>query len=353
MPSSQRGDAGRIPDEMTINVALATSDALVIGCDSIASTVSYYVDPIRLQELKKQPLTPDESGKYTIEFTGEDIEPVVTNAWGGVTKMFEISPQPSPVVAVTAGLAKLNDLPIASIAQEFCEAQKRRRAPQVKVQTICNSFLRFMRARYEDHYNESAIPEQFREGPLFLVGGFGRNDKFPSIYRVNIQENSARLAFENGRTGVAWEGQSDAVERFIRGYDRDARSDLRDKFAETLKSHSETLTLHFTDLINQILDRIGAKMPEDIEFKVPSPPPITINWRQYRVPLSYSNLPLQDAINFVSFLVMIQAGKSRFSIGVPTVGGRTHIGVVTRDKGFQLLNEPPLQHRYTGFSDDP
>ncbi len=91
---------------MTINVALATSDALVIGCDSIASTVTYFVDPIAIHARRESALTPDASGKYTLEFTAEDIEPVVTNAWGGVTKMFEIHPKPSPIVAATAGLAK-------------------------------------------------------------------------------------------------------------------------------------------------------------------------------------------------------------------------------------------------------
>ena len=30
---------------MTINIALATSEGLVLGCDSIASSIEYVVDP--------------------------------------------------------------------------------------------------------------------------------------------------------------------------------------------------------------------------------------------------------------------------------------------------------------------
>jgi hypothetical protein len=34
---------------MTVNIALVTSDALVLGCDSIASTTGYFLDPFRLK----------------------------------------------------------------------------------------------------------------------------------------------------------------------------------------------------------------------------------------------------------------------------------------------------------------
>jgi hypothetical protein len=33
---------------MTINVALVTSDALILGCDSTASRGSYYIDPFEI-----------------------------------------------------------------------------------------------------------------------------------------------------------------------------------------------------------------------------------------------------------------------------------------------------------------
>ena len=56
-------------------------------------------------------------------------------------------------------------------------------------------------------------------------------------------------------------------------------------------------------------------------------------------------------IDFVSWLVMIQSGKAKFAIGLPTVGGRTHIGVITKNE-FKLLGELDLEHRFTGFEHD-
>jgi hypothetical protein len=57
----------------------------------------------------------DPDGKLTLKVGGGDYEMVVTNAWGGVTKMFQLTDAPAPMVAVTAGLAKLNERTSASL----------------------------------------------------------------------------------------------------------------------------------------------------------------------------------------------------------------------------------------------
>ena len=48
-------------------------------------------------------------------------------------------------------------------------------------------------------------------------------------------------------------------------------------------------------------------------------------------------------------IASLQSGMSKFAIGVPTVGGRTHVGVVTRHEGFRMLGEPELRHTHIGF----
>jgi len=77
-----------------------------------------------------------------------------------------------------------------------------------------------------------------------------------------------------------------------------------------------------------------------------------VDWSKFNVNIDYSNLPQQQAIDLVSFLVLVQAAKARFTSGIATVGGRTHVGIITKQKGFRLLNEQDVQHRYTGFGDD-
>lgn len=338
---------------MTVNIALKTSDAVVFGCDSVASTTSLYLDPFKIQWEKDgggKPLA-DADGKFGLKFDYSDLEQIVTNAWGGVTKMFEIHPPPSPMVAVTAGLAKLQDRPIASLASEFLTAQKTRTKKLVSCKTICQRFLKFMRVKYEDDYKTSNLPPALREGPEFLVGGYGRDSDFPSLFRVSVQQNEIMEHFDKGGTGVAWNGQSDAVERFIKGCDGFLSTYVETKIAEVLEAYSDEVKRSTAETINALLDQFGQKLPSEFELKAPEVPSFQIDWHQYRIAIDYANLPLQDAVNFVAFLVNLQAGKGHFAQGVATVGGRTHVGVVTKG-GFQVLNEPALTHKQTGFSDE-
>src|SRR5579871_474563 len=101
---------------MTINVAVVTSEALVLGCDSIASTMRYFVDPFSVPSVDLG------DGKVQLTVSTDDIVPHVTNSWDGVTKMFLLNHAGgTPVAAVTAGLAKMNDRSMSSYANQFLE----------------------------------------------------------------------------------------------------------------------------------------------------------------------------------------------------------------------------------------
>jgi hypothetical protein len=142
------------------------------------------------------------------------------------------------------------------------------------------------------------------------------------------------------------------VERFALGYDSGVKRYIEGKIAAELKAHAAVSATYITGAINGLMDRIGQKIPDDFKLELPEPKEIKLDWREFAVDCDYANLPLQEAINLVSFLVLVQDGRSRFARGIPTVGGRTHIGIITKDKGFRLLNEPDLAHEYTGFADD-
>jgi hypothetical protein len=191
LPNWLRKLAGRVENDMTINVGLLTSDAAVLGSDSVASTTNYYIDPIRLPWVRTadgKGYLKDSDGKFTLKFDYSDYEAIVTNAWGGVTKLFKIHEEPTPVAVVTAGVAKLSDRPIASLGAEFREICSTHNRKLVNVDAICNSFLKFMRAKYEKHYKGSSLPKQLLEGPEFLAAGFGRDDTFPTLFRIKIKE---------------------------------------------------------------------------------------------------------------------------------------------------------------------
>ena len=339
---------------MTINVALVTSEGLVFGCDSTASTTDVFLQPFEFMERDESgSIILDDQGRATAKFEPSDLQWVVTNAWGGVTKMFQISEGPTPVVAVTAGTAKLNDRTIASLGIEFRDQLKQRKKKLVSVEPIAKAFLSFFRKQYDEHYADSAVPERFREGPEFLVGGYGRDARFPALFRVKVKENEIEQEFAGGRSGVAWNGQADAVERLLNGVDSILMGNLGGHIEDLLEKHHENMSSKMVGIIAEILDRLKEELPDDLDTTLPDKIDSDFSWTDYFIDTDFSNLPLQEAVNMASYLVLMQAGKARFERGVATVGGRVHIGVITKEDGFEVLNEPELTHRYVGFSDDP
>ena len=280
---------------MTINVALATAEAIVFGCDSTSSVTQSMLNPFAL------PYTQDAQGKYKVEFDQKNLTSVVTNSWDGTKKMLMISEGNNPVVAVTAGMARLNERSMASLALEFQQQNELTGS----IEDYIEKFSVFMRDCYEEHYKKHPAPVPFQTGPKFLIGGFGAHADYPALFRVKTKENTVEKHLDKGRSGVYWAGQANAVQRIIFGLD-------------------------------------GALMHQ-IQQQAPNLP-----LAEHQTKISFANLPLQEAVNLVSYLVLVQMGLSRFEDGVPTVGGRIHIGVITKGR-FRLLNEPELVHRHIGF----
>lgn len=327
---------------MTINVAVVTSEALVLGCDSIASVTGYFVDPF--EKAEQLP-----NGKLRLEIGPEDITQQVTNAWDGVTKMFAIHGSKVPVGAVTAGLAKLRGRSTNSYATEFLTDFGGSDSRLTTVSEVAEEFLKFIRGCYDEHYKDSPIPEEYRDGPLFLVGGYSKKEHLPSLYRINVQKNTVTEQYKAGKFGIAWEGQADAVERLIRGYDSDVRSSIEQSVAQVVEEIRRSLATEVAGILQRIVDQGGRRLPEGVVAELPQPPEIKLPWDRFHSPISYGNLPVQDAVDFAAYLVSLQSGKAKFASGVATVGGRTHIGVITKSLGFRMLDEPELRHRNIGF----
>ena len=114
----------------------------------------------------------------------------------------------------------------------------------------------------------------------------------------------------------------------------------------------DSTSIALTDIVQEILDKLGAQLPKDIKTKLPPKKDVKLSWEHCRLPVFCQSWPTQDAIDYASFLVYMQSARAKFVPGVATVGGRTHIGVLTKSNGFTMLNEPELKHRNVGFLDD-
>jgi hypothetical protein len=328
---------------MTINIAVVTSEALVLGCDSISSVTQYFVDPFsnHFQDVG--------DGKYQLSFFMKDLVPQVTNSWDGVTKMFALSLDARvPVAAVTAGLAKLKDRSMKSYADEFLRDGAANILREHTVEEVARNFLAFMRRHYDIHYADSPLPPELREGPLFLLGGYNAANHLPSLFRISVQGNRVVPQYAPGGFGIAWEGQSDAVERLIRGYDTLLMRSVESQVTAGFTDLRKTMGGAAARMLQDVLDRANIALPEGINTELPEAPAFSIDWDGFKCNIAYGNLPIQDAIDLAAYLVGLQSGKAKFASGVATVGGRTHIGLITKQEPFRMLDEPELHYMRVG-----
>jgi hypothetical protein len=340
---------------MTVNVALVTSEALILGCDSVASVTGLYLDPLNFIDKDEDgTFKVNEAGKWTARFSFDDLQTVVTDAWGGVTKMFRLCDDTNPVAAITSGLATVSEQKISGIAKRFLE---RGGGPFTTVGAVVNAFAEYIGDEYDRALQN--VEPQFRNDLDFLIGGFGREEGFPCVYRVNLRRpREQRISPVYGpgqgfseRTGLAWAGQADGVERLLFGVD----SLLRQSVTQAARGYSEALYRTFSqsvvNILAETLRRLNAELPAGVDTALPAPQAFEVDWEGGRLSIDFANLPLQDAIDFVSYLVGLQSGRAKFVRGVPQVGGRTHIGIVQRGS-FTMPNEPELSHRNIGYARD-
>ncbi len=334
---------------MTINVALVTTDALILGCDSVASTSKTVIEPWRFLDREQDGTAKlDADGKIVARFDYSAYTTVVTDVWSGVTKMFELCREGSKIAATTAGLAALNDRSMSNLAAQFL--QEIHGAPgSDQVEEVVKRFLGFMRAAYDQHYEGEAIPDEFKEEIEFLIGGYGVGDHFPSLYRVQTKSNKYEEVYKEGKCGAAWAGQADGVSRLIFGYDHRLKFRAQREAAKAIDKFYDEFSTATAKILEDVLQALGKDLPAGISAELPAKPQVDFPWGDFQLDIEFQNLPLQDAVDCVSYLVNLQSGRAKFVRGVATVGGRTHIGVLTRTRDFRMLSEPEIIHRNTGF----
>ena len=337
---------------MTINIALVTNDSIVFGCDSVASQRQALIDPFDLEFVKDESgdLKRDTRKNPHVVLDLTKIQRPVTNVRSGVTKLFELSQSP-PTAAVTTGLGQLHGRSIKSLADEFSGKLKARTKPLVNVEPVAKAFLRFMRQHYELQHKSSNVPEEYWDPLEFLLGGFDTANEFPTLFRVKVKEESVEAEFSSSAFGVAWGGQCVGVHRLIRGYDLELVGRIEEEIGNALDRHHSQLTAATAKIVQDILKALSADLPPGVDTSLPTKMGVNLPWNDTKMSIQYGTLPDQDAVDLVGWLVMIESGRQKFVSGIPTVGGRTRIGVLTRS-GFTEQQQPEIQHRFVGFPDD-
>lgn len=339
---------------MTINVAVATFDAVVLGCDSLSSIVQPMLNLVTGAQFvlddDGKPVS-DKHGRSVFTFDESAVEQQPTTVFGGVSKMFLLyQNKDTSVAAVTSGQGTISGRTIATLATSYRRSHEVQKTHFTKVEDVADDFLQYMHGEWCKQPHLSSIPEEIRQympSVNFILGGYGADDDYGKIFHLDVARVQKTETFpKDHHCGVTWGGQAGFVQRLLRGVDASLEQLVQRRIVEALDAQRTQLL----EAVLSGLTKAGVPIPEGINFDItevlaPSDP-----WDKFWATVDYPNLPVQYAVDLASLLVNTQSGMQHFGSGIATVGGRTHIGVLQRNTPFKKLKEPKLAHAHTGYS---
>ena len=329
-------------------MTFSTKDAVVLGCDSLATTTRQLVNPLALWEYF------DEEDGYSLR-RGPDGEPVLKDfrqifdlaqsvPYDHMTDLDKlVSLEPLPMGFMYTGITSIGDRTIKSLVSEFKEKDKAfRTQPSVTnftVKSIAKRLLDHLAAYYDEGFRDHG--EYARPGLEFLLAGYDKNEPLPKVMRVNVGSKDQESC---SGFGVVFGGMMEEIQRIVHGVDLPGRIELEmrcrwllTKYQERVRAiHGPEVELPDVDEFRKQGYRLfGQVDPEDEESPEFVLPALRANWGDFSE---------QNAIDCVAYFIGIMREAHRFSSKMPTVGGPIHIGLVSKADGFRFLSREEYRH---------
>lgn len=326
---------------MTTLVALATKDALVMGCDSLGSMMKKMIDPF---DLVRDFFDPKKNWKLRINKEGNPIlkefkdvhdkaQEIPYNQMTHVTKMFSLSPLEMGVMVT--GISSIGNRTIKSLVNEFKRTDvafnKGKSPSNYTVKTLSNRLLKFIGEYYDKEHSEKMVKPSLE----LMVGGYDKQKPIPTIYRIYVHKKTVESPF-NGGFGIAFGGLTQEIERLVFGIDFINR--IR------LSLRVEELFDRYRDLLQDSLKKkgISEKLKRFTAFG--NKLKLFKDWGFYEFVADWGDFSEQNAIECVNFFVEIMIKSQQFSSMLPMVGGDAHIGLITKEDGFRFISREEYEH---------
>lgn len=139
-----------------------------------------------------------------------------------------------------------------------------------------------------------------------LIAGYSTGQGLPESWLVRIIEGDCpapSLVQPQDQVGCFFDGQPEAISRFLMGYGQGLRGVLQNLGVGPL-------------LLDGVMNHITNALT---------------------VPMIIPAMPIQDAIDLADFLVHLTIMFSRFSPGAPSVGGPIEIAAITKHEGYKWI----------------
>ncbi len=158
----------------------------------------------------------------------------------------------------------------------------------------------------EADYNEALKSEKEKPALGFFIVGYSEGESFGEEWEFLLPRDKEPKSVRGvDACGVSWRGVDIPFTRLFKGFDPRLRKELKEAGLDE-------------DTINGIL-------------------------RKFAMAVIYDGMPLQDAIDFASFIVNTTINQARFEIGPPSCQGPVDVGVVVKEEGFKWIARKQLR----------
>jgi hypothetical protein len=324
---------------VTTLVALSTKDALVMGCDSLASVTQALVDPYALVEFF------DGNNAWCLKL-GADNKPILTD-WYKVyekaqvipyshmthmSKLFSLSPLPMAVM--TSGITSIGQRTIKSLIAEFKARPSFINAANgsFTVKSIGSRLLRLLWKHYCIQYPKDSPSKPILE---LILGGYDSDSPISSIYRIRVNENKIEATIDD--FGMVFGGEMEEIQRIVFGTDYANQLNITARSFVLLEKYHNLLGQHLKN------EKIEATLPPPSQY-VNELGMFSDGWNLIGFKANWGDFSEQNAIECVDFFINIMIKSQQFSSRMPTVGGEAHIALITKERGFRFVSREELSH---------
>lgn len=328
---------------MTSLVALATKDALVLGCDSLGTTTWNLIDPFDLIDYfdseKSFKLKIAENGNPVLkDFTDiyRKAKPLPYTHMTHMTKLLSLSPLEMGIM--TTGIASIGDRTIKSLLKEFKHKVRafhtKPKPTNYTVKSIGDKILKFINKYYEKEF-----PEEKRRPDLeFILGGYDKRNQIPEIVRVKFPRKEIEESLKESKFGIVFGGQMREIQRIVFGSDVLNKRNIYVRHIELLRKYRDKMN----DFLKE--NNISIGIPELSMDEIKELDIFSEDWDLDGFDANWGDFSEQNAIECVDFFVNIMIKSQQFSEGMPTVGGEVHIALITKDEGFRFISKEEYRH---------
>ena len=235
----------------------------------------------------------------TISRLGENgsVQPI--KSYEHAQKLHELSDH---IAVATWGTGNLGTRSVRSFIAEYARELQLKGVEQ-KVRDAAAGLLEFLNTAYKECWPE--------HGPAMgvMVCGYSPGNELPETWEFNpeiLDLKPLRGSSDSGMFGASWRGVGNPFTRLYVGVDP--------------KLHAELLSLLGKETLAKLISKV-------------------------KIPFVLDGMPIQEAVDFVTFILQTTVNTAKFSPGVQSCGGPLWVATITKDSGFSWVQRPELRVR--------